>query len=88
MFIAATLNLEDETSLVYVIFLNSDFGVYLSYRVKIALLKVDKVFTLTPSKNIDFANIFSSNLVAKLLEYTGIKNHINNLIKVYHSPES
>lgn len=88
MFVAAILNLGDETFLVYVIFFNSNFGVYLFCRAKIVLLKVDKVFSLTPSKNTDFANIFSPNLVAKFLEYTGIKNHTNNLIKVYYSLKS
>lgn len=88
MFIAASLNPEDETSLVYVIFLNFNFGIYLSYRAKIALLKINKVSTLTLFKNSNFTNIFSPNLVAKLLKYTRIKNYTNNLIKVYYLPKS
>ena len=44
-------------------------------------MKADKAFTFVLSKYTNFADIFSKDLVAKLLEYIKINNHTINLEK-------
>ncbi len=41
---------------------------------------MDKAPSKVPSKYIDFADIFSSELAAKLLEHTGINDHAIELV--------
>ena len=58
---------------------NSD--IHLSQRAQIALLKANETPTSVLFKYIDFADVVSKNIVAKLSEYTGINNHAINQIK-------
>lgn len=82
-FIAKTLNLKDEIFVLYLASINTDLDVYSFYREKIAFLKTDKAFTFDLPKYNNFTDIFSKNLVAKLLNHTGINNYIIDLIEGY-----
>lgn len=50
------------------------------------LLKADETFISVPSKYVDFVNVFSKDLAAKLLEYTKINNHAIDLVKYQQPP--
>ncbi len=51
-----------------------------SKKAQIAHLKADKALKKVPSKYVDFADVFSSKLAAKLLKYTSINNHAIELV--------
>lgn len=63
--------------MIHIIFLAS-FDVHFFRQAQIALLKADKTLISTPSEYVDFANIFFSDLAAKLLEYIKINNYTIN----------
>ena len=48
---------------------------------QIAFLKVDEPFIFVSSKYINFADVFSKNLVIKLVKYIRINNHTIKFIK-------
>lgn len=60
---------------------SSDFNMYPFYKAQIAYLIQDKASVVIPSKYANFADIFSPNLTAKLLKYTGMKNDLVDLVK-------
>lgn len=47
-------------------------------------MKADKAFTFIPFKYIDFADVFSKNLAAKLSEYNKINDYAIDLVKDQH----
>ena len=47
---------------------------------QIAYLKADKAFTKVPNKYIDFADVFSRKLAAKLFKHTIINNYTIKLL--------
>ena len=59
--------------------------VYLFYRAEIASLNADETFNSVSSKYTDFADIFSQDLVAKLLKVIGINDYTINLIVEHQS---
>lgn len=91
-FSAIALNSNDKTFVVYIVFIassnfaNSNHVIHPSYWTHIASLKVDEALIAILSKYIDFIDVFSSNLVAKLSEYTRINNHTIKLINGKQSP--
>lgn len=54
--------------------------VYPSYRVKIALLKVNETLVAILIKYASFMDIFLPVLIVKLLEYTEINNYVIKLL--------
>ena len=79
-FAVAALNADNETFLVYVTALVeiTTMLIYSFYQAQVAALTSEK--TRIPTKYSDFSNVFSSNPVAELPEYTGINNHSINLL--------
>lgn len=75
-------DLENKIFVLYVaFFISFDINIYLFYRVQVALLIYNKASIAASFEYVDFADIFSSNFIAKLLEYIGINNYLINLIK-------
>lgn len=74
------LDLDDKTFIVYIISLIST-DIYCFYRVQIASLIQDNIFTAVMSEYIDFTIIFFLNLAAKLPEHPEINNHPIYLVK-------
>ncbi len=74
--------MEHKAFIIYVATLSvdSDDEVHPSKKAQIAHLKVVKAPSKVPSKYADFANVFSSKLVAKLLEYMRINDHTIELV--------
>lgn len=79
-FIVIALDLNNEIFIIHVAFLICT-NVYLFHKAQIALLIHDNAPIVVLSKYVDFANVFSHNLVAKLLEYIGINDYLINLVK-------
>lgn len=79
-FVAAALDLEDRTFVVYVVSSVSFKNIYLFCKIPIALLKTNKTPTTVFLKYFNFADVFSPKLVAKLSEYIEINNHTINLV--------
>ena len=86
-FAAATLDLEHETYVVYIksvslVILPSSFllNMHSFCRPQMASLIAKKASTKVFTKYLDFADIFSSDLAFKLLEYIGINNHAIKLV--------
>ena len=89
------LDLKQETFIIYVASLNSieslssvispisillNVIIHLSHRPEIANLIAKKPFTKVSAKYADFADVFSTDLISKLPEYTGINNHTMKLV--------
>ena len=89
-FVAAALNLEYETYVVYVASLNSitlvmsfsstPLDVHPSRKPQISGLIAEKALTMISNKYADFADVFSSDLAFKLPQHTGINNHAIKLV--------
>ena len=88
-FVAAVLNLESETFVVYVASLNFDtslsfspleLNVYPFRKLQIFSLIAKKIPIKVSTKYSDFANIFSPDLVSELSKHTGINDHAIKLI--------
>ena len=76
-FVAAALDLEYKTFIIYVAAHNVDFGnkVHPSKRAQIAHLKADEAFTDILNEYTYFADVFLPKLVANLLKRTKINDH-------------
>ena len=82
-FAAATLDPGHEIFVVHVASLESpsqEGDVHPSCRAQIAVLVANEIPISIPTKYSDFTDIFSSELVSKLLEYTEINNHAIKLV--------
>lgn len=80
-FVVVAFDPEDWIIVIYVATLASfSFNVYLSCQAHIASLKADEIFPVILDKYADFTNIFLPDLATKLLEYTGIKDYVIDLI--------
>ena len=80
-FVAIALNLEDKAFIVYIVLICQDLDIHPFWRAQIALLNLDKALTSVLPKYADFADVFSKNVAAKLLEHTAINDHAINLIE-------
>ena len=97
-FIVAALNPEHETFVVYIASLSSTLlvvsfsstlfntDIQLFCRPQISSLIVKKTSIKVSNKYVDFADIFSPNLVSKLSEHTGIINHAIKLANSHQPP--
>lgn len=80
-FVVPALDSEDEIFLVYVAsFTNSSSDVHSSRQSQIASLKADKAPIAIPNEYANFVQVFLPDLIAELLEYTMINDHVINLI--------
>ena len=88
-FADAALDLESETFVVHVVSLSSntslnasplELDVNPSCKPQVSSLIAEKAPTKVPSKYLDFADVFSLNLVSKLPKYTGINDHTIELV--------
>ena len=78
-FTTAILNEDNEIFVVHMVALSIvDSNIHPSWHTQITLLEIKKV--IIPSKYANYTNIFSPDFVAELLKYTGINNHLTNLI--------
>ena len=74
------LNSKNKTFVIYIVSIleSIKIKIYPLQKTLIALLKTEKINIYR--KYFDFANIFSSNDVVELLEYTNIKDYLIDLI--------
>lgn len=81
-FVAVALDLENGAFIIHItsIVSTSLDPVHLFRKIKMASQKADKAAIIILSKFVDFANIFSSDQVADLLEYIVINNHTIKLL--------
>lgn len=79
-FVAIVLDLEDGTSIVHVAVYAIFNGIHPSFRAQIALFKVDETYTTVFFEYSNFADSFSLELIAELLEYIEINIHTIDLI--------
>ena len=88
-FAAAVLDPEHETYVVYVGSVSSDISpssfplkldVYLSRRSQVSGLIVKEAPTKVPAEYLDFADVFSPDLVSELSEHNGINDHAIKLV--------
>lgn len=86
----ATLNLEGEIFKVYVAaFAGSSSDIHSFCQAQIVSLKTDKVLTAVLNEYADFIDVLSLNLVAELLQYTGINDYAIDFIngkQPYYGP--
>lgn len=83
-FATAALDLNNKIFVVHVAFLaksNLGLEIYLFYRAQITFLKADIATISVSSKYANFVDVFSKNLIAKLIKLTKINNYAINLIK-------
>ena len=95
-FVATVLNPEHETYIVYVASLSSIplvaspsstlLDVHPSWRPQIYGLIAKKASTKVPNEYAKFADLFSLDLVSKLLKYTGINDHALEFIEGQQPP--
>ena len=79
-FMAAALNEEDETFVVYMAAFNMvDSSVHPSQQAQISSLDVKEV--IIPFEYTDYTDVFSPDSAAELLEHTDINNHPIDLIE-------
>lgn len=57
-FTVEDFNLEDETFIIYIVFVTSSDSIHLSQKLQIALLKVHKIFIIVTPKYTDFVDVF------------------------------
>lgn len=84
------LDSNDETFIISVTFLissNLSIDVYVSYKIQIALLIIDEASTIVSFEYVYFANIFSLDFVAKLLNHFRIKNYPIDLVQGQQLPD-
>ncbi len=81
-FAAAALNLEHKVFIVSVAVLSVDLGdkIHSLKKAQIAHLKADEAPTKVSNEYVDFTDVFSSKLAAKLLEHTKINDHAIELV--------
>ena len=79
-FVAAALKADVETFVVHIVALAklTTIPIYPSRQAQVAILTSEE--TGIPAEYSDFSDIFFSDSVAELLEYTGINNHPVNLL--------
>ena len=79
-FAVAALNVDNKTFMMQVVALAepTTMPIYPSYQAQIALLISKKIGISIKYSN--FSNVFFSESTAKLLEYTRMNNHSNNLL--------
>lgn len=83
-FVVVVFDLDNKIFVVYIVLYTSfDLGleVHPFYKTRIASLKADKTLISVLSKYTAFVNIFSKDLVVKLLKYIRINNYTINLIE-------
>ena len=81
MFVAVALNLEYETFVIHVAFLNSIlFNVYFFCRTQISDLIAKKAPTIVSNKYVNFADMFSLNLASKILKHIKINDYAIELV--------
>ena len=87
-FAAIALDLESETFVVHIASFSSDaspssslLDVHPSRRPQIFGLIAEEAPTKVPAEYLDFANVFSSDLISKLPKHTGINDHAIDLVK-------
>lgn len=83
-FVITTLDLNNETFVVYIAFLisfNLGLEIYLFQKAQIAFLKFDEAFTSGFFKYTDFMDIFFKDLAAKLLKYNRYINYTIGLVE-------
>lgn len=81
-FASASLDRENNTFVIYVT--PFSINIYVSQEVLIAFIKMGEVIVFI--KSLNFADIFSFDSAAKLLEYIGINDYFINLIKGQQPP--
>lgn len=77
-FISATFDSNNKIFIIHIAFLvssNLDIDAHFFCQAWITSLKVDQSPTISLFKYVDFADIFSPDFVAKLLEHIRINNH-------------
>ncbi len=81
-FVATALDQEHEAFVVHVAALSADSGdkVHPSKIAQISYLKADQAYSEVSSEYADFADVFSPKLAAEFPEYTGINDHIIELV--------
>lgn len=84
VFIVAILNLKNEAFTVYIASIDQNSDVYTSFKTQIVFLKANKISIFVLSEYADFTDIFYKDLVAKLLKYPKINNHVINPIDNKH----
>ena len=92
-FLAAALDLEHETYAVHIGSVSSNalhssslFNVHSFRRPQISGLIAKEAFTKVPAKYLDFANVFSPDLVSELPKHTEINDHAIKLVNGYQQP--
>lgn len=80
-FATAILDLNHKTFIIYIAFLAPGSEVNLFCRSQIAFLKTDETSTFVLFEYTNFVDVFSKDLVAKLLEYTKINNYPIDLVE-------
>lgn len=81
-FVVILLNLDHKVLEIYIIAFNISFDIkiYFLKRAQIAHLKINKAFIEMPNIYTNFKNIFLAKLTIKLFKYTGINNHVIELV--------
>lgn len=78
-FIIAALNSDYKAFIIYIATLNISFHrgdkIYLSKKAQIAYLKANEASIKVSSKYVNFAEVFSLKLAAKLFKYISINNY-------------
>lgn len=64
---------KDETFILYRVAFNIDLNIYFFQEVQIFLLDIEEI--MTPTKYLNYTNIFILNFVTKLLKHISINNH-------------
>ena len=89
VFVAAAFNQESESFVVHIASLSSialpsssllELDVYPFHRLQVSGLIIEKTHTNVLIESLDFADIFSSDLISKQLKHTGINDHAIKLI--------
>lgn len=81
--------MNDEIFVVHIAFLayyNLGLEIHPFHRAQVAFLKADEVFTSVFAKFPDFTDVFSKDLVPKLLKYIMIDNYTINLVEGQQTP--
>lgn len=70
------LFVDNKTFIIYVTTLNTEIlNIYPFWAAQIGLFKANKIFTINYAKYFDYTDVFSSELIIKLLKYININNH-------------
>lgn len=79
-FIAAVLNPNEEIFVVYVAAPSLDLEIYLIHRAQLAVFFAGNAHIVIFFKYADFADVFTSEFVVKLLKYIRINNYLIDLV--------